>query len=340
MSKKINFSKEEDLIIKILFDRKINDIKIFDKINFDKIVKIASSELILPTIYVKLKVKKLLEKFPDELINYLKKIYLLNRERNRNLISESQKISEILNSNKINHIFIKGAAYIMSDIYEDYGERMIGDIDILVEDQDIKKCKKILIENGYKKHKFSFYSERHLPRMIHENKIFALEIHNKLFDKKNQKINIKNIMNKRIKINNIYVGTMFYQFLYNIYSFQINDVGSAKLNFSIRNIYDSYRILNEGNINVNEIIVDKEINNYFLYTNIIGITKINLIDNFRNKINFKRIKLKRELRYYNRLENFVVGGIYKLKKRPKQLAMFLKDKNYRKYICNKIFMKN
>ena len=41
MSKKINFSKEEDLIIKILFDRKINDIKIFDKINFDKIVKIA-----------------------------------------------------------------------------------------------------------------------------------------------------------------------------------------------------------------------------------------------------------------------------------------------------------
>ena len=44
-----------------------------------------------------------------------------------------ESISRILYTKNINHVFIKGAAYILGNLYDDIGVRMIGDIDFLIE---------------------------------------------------------------------------------------------------------------------------------------------------------------------------------------------------------------
>ena len=48
-------------------------------------------------------------------------------------------MSEILNNEKIDYVFIKGAAMLLGGYFTDIGERMIGDIDFLVNVKEIKK---------------------------------------------------------------------------------------------------------------------------------------------------------------------------------------------------------
>ena len=50
----------------------------------------------------------------------------------------------ILNKHNIKFRFIKGAFYLIENIYENKDERMIGDIDFLINKIDIDKTKKIV----------------------------------------------------------------------------------------------------------------------------------------------------------------------------------------------------
>ena len=129
----IHLSREENLLISILFkNNKLEKID-FKDIKYEKIVKISSNHLMLPSLYVNLKRKKLLKHIPNELKEYIKKIYEINKNRNRVLIKELKEVSNYLNSNKINHVFLKGSSIITGNYIEDIGERMIGDIDILID---------------------------------------------------------------------------------------------------------------------------------------------------------------------------------------------------------------
>ena len=62
--------------------------------------------------------------------------------------------------NNIKHIFLKGTALLLSNVFEDIGERMIGDIDFIVQGKDEEKIKKVLEKNKYSSKKpvslFSF----------------------------------------------------------------------------------------------------------------------------------------------------------------------------------------
>ena len=138
--KKTNFfSIEDEILKKVLFNIRELQKKILIKIDYKKFVKISSSHLIIPLIYSRLKRKNYINYLPQDLRSYLNQIYCLNRERNEILVNEVKEISKILNSHMINHVFIKGVSNIFSQIYQDPAERMVGDIDFLIE-------KKIQIE--------------------------------------------------------------------------------------------------------------------------------------------------------------------------------------------------
>ena len=52
--------------------------------------------------------------------------------------------------NNIDHVFLKGAA-LVSSIYKDsLGIRMVGDIDILINNDQILKAKSLMEDYGYK----------------------------------------------------------------------------------------------------------------------------------------------------------------------------------------------
>ena len=95
------------------------------------------------------KINKTEIKAPEDVKEYIEQIYLINQNRNRKLIAELREIGEVLNSNKINFVYIKGAALLIKGFYKEF-DRMIGDIDLLVEFNDFNKAVKILKDYGYK----------------------------------------------------------------------------------------------------------------------------------------------------------------------------------------------
>ena len=179
MHRYIILSREEEFIINILFKNKIINNDVFEKLNYDKVVKIASSHLMLPALYVKLKKRNYLKKIPNELSDYIKSIYLINKERNLILYKEIHELSKILDSKNIKYSFIKGSAHIKNNIYEDIGLRMIGDIDILMKESDAKKIYKLLKVKGYKNNKPEtfYWKKKHKPKLVNKDKIFPIEIH-------------------------------------------------------------------------------------------------------------------------------------------------------------------
>ena len=70
--------------------------------------------------------------------------WVLKQEEFYNIQDE---ITKIFNENNINHIYFKGS--ILSKIYDDPSVRTRGDIDLYVDNNDFRRAKSLLIENGY-----------------------------------------------------------------------------------------------------------------------------------------------------------------------------------------------
>ena len=138
-------------ISNILFDKEINLVSFPAKNNdkfWDKFVKIGSSHYVIPALYYKLKQRDYLKLLNDELVSYMEEIYSQNLKRNLDLVKEVNEISKLFKSNNIDHVFLKGAA-LVSSIYS-LGIRMVGDIDILINNDQILKAKSLMKDYGYK----------------------------------------------------------------------------------------------------------------------------------------------------------------------------------------------
>lgn len=338
----INISCEEKFLINLLFNESEKDVGILRKINYEELVKIASSHLMLPALYINLKKKKYLKYIPEELKIYLKEIYKINRERNKILIGEIKEISQVLNKNKIEHVFLKGSAHVVYELYSDIGERMIGDIDVLTYSNQSNVALKILNENGYssRDNKIILFNEKkHHLRQTKKNKIFAIEIHKKLLTGNNLKyIKQKSLLkNKKFK-NGIFVPSLIDQLKHNIYNYQINDYGGMKLSYSFRSFYDSYMIIKQGKINDSNLNYDKYINKYFMIADELNLENLKFSKN-KNMFDLIRFKTKHSNRLFFYFDTYLSNQLIKFKNRPRQISEFIFNKSYRKYIIMKIFKK-
>ena len=163
----------------ILFDKEI-DLVLFPAKNndkfWDKFVRIGSSHYVIPALYYKLKQRDYLKLLNDELSSYMEEIYNQNYKRNLELVKEVNEISDLFNSNNIDHVFLKGAALVSSVYKKSLGIRMVGDIDILINNDQILKAKSLMEDYGYKFVDLPFQSfisyEQHLDRMINNKKTY------------------------------------------------------------------------------------------------------------------------------------------------------------------------
>lgn len=342
MRKKIKISHAEKFLIELLFTEKKFQKTDFKIIDYKKLVKIASSHLMLPSLYVNLKSKNLINYIPKDLRKYLKQIFLLNKERNQHLLSEIKEISKILNAHKIEHVFLKGSANIISNLYTDFGERMIGDIDFLVKDSQSLKTFKIFKKLGYEtttEYDFFMDTNKHYTRQSNIDKIFPIEIHKRLLLKNVVKhLETKKILNNKVVLDDIYITNSKFQLLHNIYNYQINDYGNSKLSYSYRSLYDTYMLLKTHKIDPTKIILDKYINNYIMILKELKIPLFIDINYKTNIINLIRFRLKKKNKLYYNIDSFLVEIIKKIKWKPKQIKKLISDKKYRNYIANKIKM--
>ena len=235
---------------------------------WDNVVRLASSHLILPSLYSSLKRKKLESYAPKELLSYLKEITKLNRNRNDEVLNQIIFISDLFKKNCINYVFIKGSAIIISGPSCPLNERMIGDIDILVAEKHLSKAQNLLIDEGFAEinDKLDFvneiYSHRHLKRITHPNYICAVELHGRLLDKSIINLNENDILSSKIQtIGGHWIPSRNYLWLHAIFNWQYNDHGYAFNNFSLRSYVDVV-CLEPLNIN-DDILIDPVVSHFY-----------------------------------------------------------------------------
>lgn len=225
--------------------------------DWDSIVVEGSKHLVLPAIYCRLKAKGLLHLLPIELNTYLEEITTLNRNRNTALLEQVQTLYELLNTNDVTFVFLKGSALIASDYYDDIAERMIGDIDILIAEDQLEFAFDLLNKNGYTPIEQTlgadFFEHKHLPRLKTEKYISAVELHKKLFvSYKDAELTNSKVLMYKQQENDIPIPSNTHLLRHNILNYQINDNGSLYNSISFRAAYDTITLLKAQNFDISD----------------------------------------------------------------------------------------
>lgn len=323
----------EDTIIKIIFSNCDLDLT---KVDIEKLVKVADSHLITTLFYSKIVEKKLLNFFDSGIKNFLQNIYIENVKRNKILKKETRIISNIFKKNNINHCFLKGTALLFGDYYKNIGDRLVGDIDVLILEKDAKKAISLLKSlKYYDQHNYMFFGQRHYPRLMHKKKIFALEVHFKIINKKNSQQIIKSndILESKVLKNDIFIPSVEFLQKHCVINNIINDMGMVKSSYNFRAIYDIYLLNLIKRIDFNK---KRPYSFFFIYTDYKKITKLKEKFSFIDKLIIFRIKLKRGNNIYNKADYFITKGYLNFRFRINQIFEILINKKYRKYIIQKI----
>ena len=216
--------------------------KMMGPINWDLIIRLASKHYVLPIFYSSLKSLDLLYLLPKRLEGYLAYIYLLNKQRNEKLLEEVRCINETLVSHNVKPIFLKGTALLVSKVYSDNSDRMLGDIDFLVSTNEFYKSVEILKEDGY--HSLvdasrDFKSMKHYPRLVHQKRDFAIEIHKDVIQSVSMRqLNYNKISKTKRLVNGFYLPSISNLILHNLMNMQLNDKGFLFTRFNLRQQFD------------------------------------------------------------------------------------------------------
>jgi hypothetical protein len=150
-------------------------------INWPGFVKMGSDNFILPAIYLNLTRHNLHSFLPADLNGYLGEVLNLNRERNMNIVRQMHFVNNLLIRNNISSLFMKGTGNIVDGLYQDIGERMVYDIDVLVPDDKMITAAKLLESEGFITRKDfiprSLDSTMHYPILLREDFVAGVEIH-------------------------------------------------------------------------------------------------------------------------------------------------------------------
>ena len=212
-------------------------------IHWNTIVTVATDHYVFPALYCSLEKMKLTQHLPNDLVEYMKYIADLNRERNILIITQASEINVLLKAHNIEPIFLKGTGNLINNLYQDMAERMVGDIDFLVSKDVFEKTINVLKNNGYRSNfDESIYLDfsKHFPRMTKDKRIGAIEIHQEMTIKKIRPFfNYETVVHNTLVKNTIQILGYKDQLLHTIINNQINDMEYAFKNISLRNYYDS-----------------------------------------------------------------------------------------------------
>ena len=232
--------------------QEIEKILQLSNVDWDAVVKLSTGHYIFPAIYCNFKRVDFLKYLPADLVDYMKYITDLNRKRNQQIISQAQDLNSHLLANKIKPIFLKGTANLLVELYEDIGERMVGDIDFIVCKQDYLKTIAILRGFGYSEvvnYKYYIPSEKHYRRLQKENNIAAIEIHSEFLDleKYRKEFNYSFVEKDSQVINDFRVLSYINKLNLSIIAYQVNDHGYKYKTIALRNAYDVFLLSTKTN---------------------------------------------------------------------------------------------
>ena len=222
-------------------------------IDWDTVVKVSTSHYVFPALYCNLKRADFLQYLPHELVSYMEYITDINRERNKQIITQAKDLNSVLLANNITPIFLKGTGNLLAGLYDDIAERMVGDIDFIFSKEDYPKAITVLKGNGYSEvDKYEYYppdEKKHYRRLQKENYIAAIEIHSALLDikKYSYEFNYRFVEKDSQKIRGARVLSYANKLNLSILSNQINDNGFYFKTMALRNAYDVFLLSKKTN---------------------------------------------------------------------------------------------
>lgn len=220
-----------------------------DSIDWQKFVGLCSNHLVIPSIYLKFKSQDILKYLPEVVADYLKEIYELNLERNTQIQRQIKEVTEILNKNSIYPVYLKGTGNLISGLYSDTGERMIGDIDFLVHEIDYLKAANLIKSLGYTADIPDYFDVnvlKHYPRLFKANEPADIEIHR--LPVSEQYISVLNpeLIEKEKKsasaLNGCFVLSNKHSILLNFIHGQLAHLGQLYGIIAFRDLYDLYLV--------------------------------------------------------------------------------------------------
>ena len=225
-------------------------------INWKWFVGICSDHLILPAIYVKFNHYGVIEQLPDELAEFLKDVHELNLERNQRIIKQLSHITHTLNQHSIYPIFLKGTAHLLENLYSDKGERMIGDIDLLVPEKDYLQTIAIMKNNGYTTSTpvyFDVKKLKHYPPLVKKGEVTHIEIHRlpvaEVYNSWFNSTLIEKSKQPVLTLRGCFILSADHQVIHNFIHGQLGHKGHRNGVMSFRDLYDLYLLSKRVEIN-------------------------------------------------------------------------------------------
>jgi len=214
-------------------------------VDWQQLVYHASNQLVLPALFLNLQRNDLLDSIPEDLALYLEDITKQNRIRNQAILNQIKGINHLLTPAGINPVYLKGTAHLLCGLYQDIAERMLSDVDFILNEKEATQAWDLLIENGYKKHNelsvTGFGLHRHLIELVKDNEVASVEIHTRLFDdKQHRNLNFSHLETEIQKLPDpeAFIPSVKQQILHNILNVQSNDKASKEPKVLLRNSYD------------------------------------------------------------------------------------------------------
>jgi len=214
-------------------------------IDWDAVVKLSTSHYVFPALYCNLQRANFLHYLPEELVAYMLHITDLNRERNKQIITQAKALNALLLAHNITPIFLKGTGNLLAGLYEDITERMVGDIDFIFSKEDYPKAIELLRNFGYSEvtvYDYYLPGDKHYRRLQKEHNIAAIEIHSELLgiEKYRKEFNYDYVAKDSKVINGVRVLSDANKLNLSIIANQINDYGYYHKTMALRNAFDVF----------------------------------------------------------------------------------------------------
>jgi len=247
-----------------------------DKIQVEEFIKICDQNFILPATYVKFRTHDLLTLLPESVQVLLEDIYDLNKKRNTRILQQIVELNSQLNKINVEPIYLKGTAHLLDGLYGDVGERMIGDIDFLVQEIDFVKAINRLKEIGYKNHPSLFddaINGMHYPPLFRDKDPVMIEVHRTPVDYRYAKqfsgIHLFKHKKRIQERENCYVSDPRQQLIHNFIHSQLSDLGYIFKKSDLRDLYDLYLLTLKKSPNIKPFQVEEK-NKFDGYLNFAG----------------------------------------------------------------------
>lgn len=146
-----------------------------DAIDWDRLIEASSHQLVAPALAWRLRDDARVPKATGE---FLEAVLFLNADRNAQIRNGVISLGRALNDSGMVPLLLKGSGLLLGEVYPHPGMRFIGDIDLLLEADQLHRAREILMGSGYRPIAEGDYPHLHqMPMLIHETSGIGVELH-------------------------------------------------------------------------------------------------------------------------------------------------------------------